>query len=150
MQSPRYNLSTRAGWWTFTAAIRDRVPFATSGALHGGLPNSTTGRLPADWRNLYQTGADYVVYSYGTPIAWHRPADDLWIVPDEKYSQTTSRHQGIIGTVISQLPIMPSHECDTTIRLSVPVKIAGAVTGHIEYAVCSACGKRRPLAAVNA
>jgi hypothetical protein len=96
-------LSTRGGWWTFTPAIRDRVPFTTSGALRGGSPEGSTGRLPADWRNLYQTGADYVIYSYATPIAWHRPADDLWIIPDEKYSVTTSRHQSIVATVIGQL-----------------------------------------------
>ncbi len=96
-------LTTRSGWWTYTDVLKNRQPFRTSGALSGGAPTGSTGRLPADWRNLYQTGADYVIYSYATPIAWHRPADNLWIVPDERYSVTTSRHQSLIGTAVSQL-----------------------------------------------
>ncbi|SRR6266851_1318210 len=95
-------LTTRSGWWSYLDVLKNRTPFKTSGALRGGSPEGT-GRLPADWRRLYQTGADYVVFSYATPIAWHRPADDLWIVPDERYSVTTSRHQSLIGTAISQI-----------------------------------------------
>ena len=34
----------------------------------------------------------YVVKSYATPIAW-RLEDGTWVVPEEKYSHTTSRHQ---------------------------------------------------------
>jgi hypothetical protein len=34
----------------------------------------------------------YVVKSYATPIAW-RLDDGTWVVPSEKYSHTTSRHQ---------------------------------------------------------
>jgi hypothetical protein len=96
-------MSTRMGWWEYVDVLKNRQPFATSGALWGSAAVRDAGRLPADWRNLFQTGADYVVYSYRTPIAWHRAADDLWIVPDEKYSMTTSRHQSLIGTAVSQL-----------------------------------------------
>lgn len=100
--------TTRAGWQAYLDLIKNKTPFVTSGALRGvALPDGwlppTYGRLPADWFRLMQTGADYVIYSYQTPIAWHRPADDLWIVPDESYSRTTSRHQSLIGTAISQL-----------------------------------------------
>ena len=35
--------------------------------------------------------ADYVVYSYATPIAWH--VSGSWVVPLEKFSVTTTRHQ---------------------------------------------------------
>ncbi len=37
----------------------------------------------------------------------------------------------------------PDHECDSAIRLSVPVKMAGAVTGYTDMTECSQCGKRR-------
>ena len=87
--------------------LKNKTSFATSGALRGGPATGaeSTGRLPADWRNLYQTGSDYTVWSYATPICWHRPADDLWIVPDEKYSQTTSCHQSKIATAVSQIQV---------------------------------------------
>lgn len=146
-------VTTRSGWWAFTDLLKNRQPFTTSGALSGGTPTGSTGRLPADWRNLYQTGADFVVYSYATPIAWHRPADDLWIVPDERYSVTTSRHQSLIGTAVAQLsaPPAPEPECEHiwSVRLSLPTKLMGAVTGWTEYEECSHCGKRRMRVARN-
>lgn len=101
-------LTTRR-WWEYTDVLKNRQPFKTSGALRGvalaaGEVPSTTGRLADDWRRLLDTGADYVVYSYMTPLAWHRPADDLWIMPSDRYSVTTTRHQGLIGTALSQIP----------------------------------------------
>jgi hypothetical protein len=36
----------------------------------------------------------YVVYSYGTPIAWGLDGRDLY-VPEVRYSVTSGRHQGI-------------------------------------------------------
>lgn len=44
----------------------------------------------------------YVVYSYATPIAW-KDCFGCWYLNKEKYSVTTSRHQGIVQTVISQI-----------------------------------------------
>jgi hypothetical protein len=37
----------------------------------------------------------YVVYSYSTPIAWYTKRGE-WVVPAEKYSHTTSRHQSVV------------------------------------------------------
>lgn len=37
----------------------------------------------------------YVVYSYSTPIAWYTKRGE-WVVPEEKYSHTTSRHQSVV------------------------------------------------------
>jgi hypothetical protein len=98
-------LTTRSGWWKYVDVLKNRQPFTTAGALRGApaTGHESTGRLPEDWRRLYRTGSDYTVWSYGTPIAWHRPADDIWITPDERYSVTTSRHQSKIATAISQL-----------------------------------------------
>ena len=41
----------------------------------------------------------YVVFSYATPIAWHRK-DTGWTVPSQKYSATTSRHQSIVQMAV--------------------------------------------------
>lgn len=38
---------------------------------------------------------DYVVHSYATPIGVHS-ASEGWVIPEDKYSNTTSRHQGIL------------------------------------------------------
>lgn len=51
----------------------------------------------------------YVVYSYSTPIAYRISVMVLgenvneWIVPDHKYSVTTSKHQGKVRTALSQI-----------------------------------------------
>ncbi|MFI5840562.1 hypothetical protein ACIA8K_12720 [Catenuloplanes sp. NPDC051500] len=81
------------------------------GVLSGGIE---TGQLPEEyakplrdakslWTGNYVSGdgkvpADapvYVVYSYETPIAWVT-ASRKRVIPDTKYSMTTSRHQGIV------------------------------------------------------
>jgi hypothetical protein len=41
---------------------------------------------------------DYVVFSYGTPIAWH--SRNGWTTPDVRYSVSTSKHQGRIFTAV--------------------------------------------------
>jgi hypothetical protein len=56
------------------------------------------GRLPHEHRKSAER-ATYVVYSYGTPIAW--VTDGEWVVPDERYSATTSNHQGLVRVGIS-------------------------------------------------
>lgn len=86
--------------------IAVRQPFTTSGALRGGAPTSLDcGRLPGDhvsqlMGDLLTGHVDYIVHSYGTPIAWHR-VDTGWTVPDVRYSVTTSRHQGVVRRAVS-------------------------------------------------
>jgi hypothetical protein len=54
-----------------------------------------TGRLPNEWRHrLIDDAPVYVVWSYGTPIAWVTSAGTP-VVPDVKYSTTTSAHQSL-------------------------------------------------------
>jgi hypothetical protein len=78
--------------------IAARHPFHNStGSLRGEVtvPHKTwigTGHLPREYRGAV-LAADYVVFSYATPIGWHVPGQG-WTVPDVKYSVTTSRHQG--------------------------------------------------------
>lgn len=59
------------------------------------------GQLPPEYlRQILR--ADYVVYSYQTPIAWHN-RDGQWVQPDVKYSPTTTKHQGKIAVALSVL-----------------------------------------------
>lgn len=48
---------------------------------------------------LARNNVRYVLYSYNTPIAWVLYSGD-WIVPDVKYSVTTSMHQGVVKVAI--------------------------------------------------
>lgn len=53
-----------------------------------------TGHLPGRLAGTETVGdADYIVFSYSTPIAWH--LEDGWVVPPVSYSITTAKHQGI-------------------------------------------------------
>ena len=77
--------------------------FRTGGSMRGEAAPygaGTLGRLPAEY-HASACAADYVVYSYATPIAWHGP--DGWVMPDESYSVTTSKQQGRIRTALSVL-----------------------------------------------
>lgn len=78
--------------------IRERVEFKTrtgtfSGEKHvPGYVVFGTGYLPRAYAvHGKLNDADYIVYSYATPIAWHLA--DGWVIPDVRYSSTTSsRH----------------------------------------------------------
>lgn len=43
----------------------------------------------------------YVVFSYGTPIAWHIDGGD-WYVVEQKFSVTTSKHQNYVRRAIAE------------------------------------------------
>ncbi len=107
------------GWWVFRDVIANGEEFRTYGALYSVkkyVPghvydpcncaedgNGPWGRLPKQyWESVNH--ADYVIYSYSTPIAWHDYYQDKWVMPDEKYSATTSDHQSLVCTAISELP----------------------------------------------
>jgi hypothetical protein len=42
----------------------------------------------------------YVVYSYGTPIAWY--STDGWYVVEQKFSVTTSKHQNYVRRAVAE------------------------------------------------
>jgi len=108
--------ASRDGWWKFGDAIRERYSFKTHGALTGqsrwvpGHVHSPCdcaesghdgrwGRLPEEyWESAGH--ASYMVWSYGTPIAWLDHYSNEWVRPDVKYSVTTSKHQSKIFTAI--------------------------------------------------
>ena len=53
-----------------------------------------TGYLPSRYHESV-IGAPYVVFSYGTPIAWFKSGE--WFIPPVTYSVTTSKHQSSLG-----------------------------------------------------
>lgn len=78
-------------------AIAQGQPFKTGGAFKATTgPAWHWGRLDYDYRESVKQ-ADYVVWSYSTPIAWHKPGDrgGYWVMPEDKYSATTTHHQNI-------------------------------------------------------
>lgn len=97
-----------AGWLRVAQALDGLHEFKNSsgtwrGERHQGDPVFIdTGRLPQSYRNqLVAEKPDYVIYSYGTPIAWH--GSNGWTAPDARYSVTTSNHQGTVNTAIAQV-----------------------------------------------
>lgn len=78
------------------AALTDRVPFRNStGSFRGVNQKDGTGRLEGDTLAEFRAAdVTYVVYSYGTPIAWVTRSG-LVRIPGTRYSVTTSNHQGL-------------------------------------------------------
>jgi hypothetical protein len=60
-----------------------------------------TGDLPPQYHGLL-AGADYVIFSYRTPIAWH--VAGIWWLPRVTYSLTTTMHQEHVFCAIQKLP----------------------------------------------
>ena len=82
--------------------IAQRIGFVGNN-LYGVLgwhENQTWGRLDhKSIENLLKENPDYIVYSYGTPIAWHHAGG--WSLPAIKYSVTTSKHQTLVRRAIA-------------------------------------------------
>jgi hypothetical protein len=98
--------STRLGTRTPNAKagnyIANRIGFVGSN-FYGVLPNlnhQTYGRLDTILVSLLVSeNPDYIVYSYGTPIAWHHAGG--WSLPAIKYSVSTSKHQTLVRRAIA-------------------------------------------------
>jgi len=82
--------------------IAQRLEFRAS-ALEGkdGGALSSSHRLSQAEANLFinTPEIDYTVYSYNTPIAWHSPKG--WHIVEQKFSNTTSRHQSRVRRATS-------------------------------------------------
>ena len=80
-------------------ALRNLIPFKTSGALNGHASWHNSGRLTGDELERYfaavEAGFRYVVTSYDTPIAWVTKDGEVYKVT-RKFSATTSKHQGTL------------------------------------------------------
>lgn len=87
---------------------RNRDPFKTRGALEGRetFGRWDSGRLPSEFVDSF-VSADYAVFSYATPIAWHVP-EFGWVMPETRYSLTTTRHQSTVRYALSLSMIRPT------------------------------------------
>lgn len=72
--------------------------WATRSTSKDHRPYGYYGQLPSEHYEKVKH-ADYVVWSYATPIAWETYG--IWHMPDKHYSQTTTTHQGKIRTALS-------------------------------------------------
>jgi hypothetical protein len=84
---------------TTSRSLYDHTAFGCKGsdiwAVEGTV--SELGRLDSMWASLYAVQHDEIVYtvlSYDTPIAWVLRTGAV-IIPDAKYSVTTSHHQSL-------------------------------------------------------
>lgn len=87
--------------------VAQRKPFVShTKSLRGevGRP-SDSGKLPDRFLTGKFWHAQYVVYSYRTPIAYLHAG--VWYVPNVRYSITTSHHHGNVmyGIRMSGLPV---------------------------------------------
>jgi hypothetical protein len=96
-------LSTR-DYEGIAKAINAGQPFKTHGSLEGTTMRATFGRLPREYQTSV-SAADYVIYSYATPIAWR--TEGHWEIPTEKYSVTTSKQQGTVRRALRMLDAYP-------------------------------------------
>lgn len=94
-----------AGWWRIRDAIKAGDAFENSSRTFRGVPTRTPehaliGDLPRIyWRSVRM--ANYIVWSYETPIAWR--VGGTWFTPDVDYSPTTRYHQNQANTAICAL-----------------------------------------------
>ena len=84
-------------WNDLADVLTDQVPFDGNSvrARRDWDPNTNgPGRLSAADRVLFYEDErhQYVVWSYATPIAWVTASGRV-IIPDAKYSATTTRYQ---------------------------------------------------------
>jgi hypothetical protein len=83
--------------------IATRQEFRAS-ALEGRAYNVGTGRLDAEETARYNQDLEtscFWVYSYSTPIAWYSYSTG-WYVVSQKFSPTTSKHQGYTRRAIAE------------------------------------------------
>ena len=77
--------------------FRGNSLWGTHGTSHSGI---IYGRAAELWTADTTAGqVSYVVMSYSTPIAWYTKRGE-WVIPQEKYSHTTSRHQSVVRQAV--------------------------------------------------
>ena len=86
--------------------IANRDEFKAS-ALSGTFKDYTPseGRLNREEYEILESAMNesriaFVVFSYGTPIAWHTDARG-WYIVEQKFSVTTSKHQNLTRRAIA-------------------------------------------------
>lgn len=103
----------------FSGHIVNRQPFKAS-ALSGVMGVTDPGHMSDDeMREYRKSNPTYTVRSYGTPIAWH--GDAGWQQSTTKYSQTTSRHQGIVKRALND-HFQSGHDSARDPKYGVPLR----------------------------
>lgn len=86
----------------YIATRQDFKASALSGKYESVRPHE--GRLDLDenrkLKEHFSDSGGYVVYSYGTPIAWRTASG--WYVVEQKFSVTTSKHQNYVRRAIAE------------------------------------------------
>jgi len=99
LYSPRTLLAIRQG-------ARHYKPFSIGNvAGYRDLTGQGPGWLPTEWerRFWFHRGNDemqYAFYSFGTPLAWKVSGLAQWVIPDVKYSRTSTIHLGHFRSAI--------------------------------------------------
>ncbi|HYJ33758.1 MAG TPA: hypothetical protein VE326_11110 [Candidatus Binatia bacterium] len=83
-----------------------KLPGPYASALRDAQSERKERYLTGEGRNAAPHAPMYVVFSYGTPIAWVTIAGSV-VIPDVRYSATTSRHQKLAREALST--IAPEH-----------------------------------------
>jgi hypothetical protein len=104
----------RANRQAATDAIADARPWQGSNNMSGephtpGEP-LPVGKLDNPAEAAEVQGADYVIRSYATPIAWHspnRPDGVAWTYTAERYSVTTTKHAGLAHAITGYGAVTP-------------------------------------------
>lgn len=119
MSNERRTYRVTADSWIVLKDILIGIPeeFNTNSAnVRGRCVNTKSDtwadHLPVEmsiiFRNQIRNGQiSYVIYSYNTPIAYLYTNNGYsqWVVPDIRYSVTTSKHQAKVSTAISQITV---------------------------------------------
>ena len=87
---------------TIREALRTRTEFDANGTMRGTTSRYSTGALPAEHKEQYLADWNditFTVLSYATPIGWVL-ADGTVRIPEVRYSQTTTRHQGLVRSYL--------------------------------------------------
>jgi hypothetical protein len=89
----------------YIASRQEFKASALSGKYESVRPEE--GRLDLEelhkMKQAFAVSGGYVVYSYGTPIAW-RTADG-WYVVEQKFSVTTSKHQNYVRRAVAEAEV---------------------------------------------
>jgi len=111
--------------WRAREALMDHKSYETGGAMRA-VQGSTTGwfngngQLPPVWAERYRADEPNVVYtvmSYRTPIAWVLTSGEV-VIPDVKYSRTTTGHQGLLYALKLNGPTEDDRRAREAIRVT--------------------------------
>jgi len=88
---------------TIPSLIEKREPFSNTSGTVVAVKNPKTfpvGQLNEDEKSRLridarENGIAYIVFSYGTPIAWETKNGHVYKV-QQRFTQTTSKHQGLL------------------------------------------------------